>query len=517
MLGAPREACAQAAVLRGHARRAGVALAVALHEAAAGDERHRGEAELLGAEKRRHRHVAAAHELAVGLEHHARAQAVAQERLLRLGKADLERDACVVDGVARGGAGAAVVPGDEDLVGPALGDARGDGAHAREGAELHRDAGAGVGALEVEYQLGEVLDRVDVVVRRRRDEAHAGRGLAHLGDPRVDLLAGQVAALARLGALRHLDLDLGRRDQVAARHAEAPGRDLLDRGARGVPVRARRLARRVLPSLAAVGAAVQAVHGHGETLVLLAGDRSVAHRAGVEASHDLARGLHLLKRHGVPGGQEAHEVAQGDGAAGSVHPGGVLLEKAVVPLAAGALQQVDGLGEAERGELPGRRRRRERRRGGVARVELALEVVRREAAHARGGEGEALLDELVGEAQNLEDLGGVIPLHRGDAHLGHDGDDARRDRAVVVGAGLLRGERELAAPAQVADAVVRQIGVDAARRVAHEAREVVGAEGVARLHHEVRARAQAAANEVVVHASEGEQGRDRRLAGAGAV
>ena len=43
-----REAPAQAAVLRGDARRAGVLLAVALHEAAHGDERHGGETELLG-------------------------------------------------------------------------------------------------------------------------------------------------------------------------------------------------------------------------------------------------------------------------------------------------------------------------------------------------------------------------------------------------------------------------------------------------------------------------------------
>ena len=136
----------------------------------------------------------------------------------------------------------------------------------------------------------------------------------------------------------------------------------------------------------------------------------------------------------------------------------------------------------------------------------------------RGGrEREVLLDQLVGEAQDLEDLRGVVALHRGDAHLGHDGDDARRDGAVVGGAGLLGSEGELAAGAEVGDALMGQVGVDAARRVAHQAREVVRTDGVAGLHHEVGAGAQAAADEVVVHAPEGQKRRDRRLAGARAV
>jgi hypothetical protein len=43
-------------------------------------------------------------------------------------------------------------------------------------------------------------------MRRRRDQADAGRRMAHAGDG-VDLVAGQLAAFAGLGALRHLDLD----------------------------------------------------------------------------------------------------------------------------------------------------------------------------------------------------------------------------------------------------------------------------------------------------------------------
>ena len=69
-----------------------------------------------------------------------------------------------------------------------LGHARGDRADAELGDQLDVDAGRRVGVLQVVDELLEVLDRVDVVVRRRGDQADARRGVPDLGDPRVDLV-----------------------------------------------------------------------------------------------------------------------------------------------------------------------------------------------------------------------------------------------------------------------------------------------------------------------------------------
>src|SRR5207249_757784 len=74
------------------------------------------------------------------------------------------------------------------------------------GDELHVHARLGVGVLQVVDELLDVLDRVDVVVRWWRDELDARGREADLGDPGIDLAAGELAALAGLGALRHLDL-----------------------------------------------------------------------------------------------------------------------------------------------------------------------------------------------------------------------------------------------------------------------------------------------------------------------
>ena len=125
---------------------------------------------------------------------------------MRLGEPELPRSAGVLQRREGRRARAAVVARDEDHVGVRLGDAGRDRPDALFAHELHVDPGLVVRVLEVVDELGQVFDRVDVVVRRRRDQADAGRRVSRLGDPGVDLGPRQLSALARLGALGHLDL-----------------------------------------------------------------------------------------------------------------------------------------------------------------------------------------------------------------------------------------------------------------------------------------------------------------------
>ena len=75
--------------------------------------------------------------------------------------------------------------------------------------------------LEVEDELREVLDRVDVVMGRGGDQRDAGNRVPQPGDLVGHLLAGELAALAGLRALRHLDLELAGEREVLGRHSEA--------------------------------------------------------------------------------------------------------------------------------------------------------------------------------------------------------------------------------------------------------------------------------------------------------
>ena len=219
--GWPCELLAQHRVLRGDADGAGVQMALAHHDAAHRDERRRGKAEFFGAEQRSDDDVAAGLQFAVGLHADAAAQIVQQQNLLRFGQAEFPRNARMLDGTERRCAGAAAVAADEDDIGMSLGNARGDRADADFGDQLHGDARLRIDVLQVVDQLREIFDRIDVVMRRRRDESNAGDRVPQPGDDLVDLVAGQLAALAGLGALRHLDLQLVGVDEVVRGDTEA--------------------------------------------------------------------------------------------------------------------------------------------------------------------------------------------------------------------------------------------------------------------------------------------------------
>ena len=142
VLGLAVEALAQHGVLRGHADGAGVQVADAHHHAAERDQRGGREAELVGAEDGRHDHVAAGAHLAVGLDEDARAEVVAEQRLL-VSAMPISHGMPALDRGLRRGAGAAVVARDHHVVGVRLRHPGGDGAHADLGDELHRHTRAG--------------------------------------------------------------------------------------------------------------------------------------------------------------------------------------------------------------------------------------------------------------------------------------------------------------------------------------------------------------------------------------
>ena len=173
VLGLALEFLAQHRILRGHAHRAGIEMAFAHHDAAFDHQRRGGEAEFVRAEHGADDHVAPGLDLAVDLHRDAPAQAVEHQRLLRFREAQLPRRAGVLDRRPGRCAGAAVVAGDGDMVGLGLGHACRDGADADLGHELDADRGLRIGVLQVVDQLRQILDRIDVVMRRRRNQAHA--------------------------------------------------------------------------------------------------------------------------------------------------------------------------------------------------------------------------------------------------------------------------------------------------------------------------------------------------------
>ena len=336
-----------------------------------------------------------------------------------------------------------------------------------------------------------------------------------------------MAALAGLCALGELDLNLAGRGEVAARHAEPARGHLLDGRKRGVAVGQWHLAHDVFAALACVGEAVQAVHGDGERLVGLLGDGAVAHGTRLEALDDLAGRLDFVKGHGRAGARvKVEQVAQHDGATGTVDDGTVGVPGFLRARAGGRLQCKDGRGVdevvflarppgrlARVGELVGHGAGCNGQGAVVFLVCLACKLVKAQACNAADRAGEAVVHDVLGDADRLKDLRGMVALDGGDAHLRHDGHDACRHGLAEVGDCLVFGQGDEALAHGVAHLGVGDVGVHGACRVAHKHGEVVRAHGVARLNHQVGAGAHALADEMVMHTAQGQKARHRYLAG----
>jgi hypothetical protein len=108
---------------------------------------------------------------------------------------------------------------------------------------------------------------------------------------RVDLVAGQLAALAGLGALRHLDLDHVGVDQVFGGHAEAARGDLLDgRAHPGVAVGSGLKRSGSSPPSPVFDLPPMAFMAMRQRGVRLAADRAERHGAGGKPLDDLLAG-----------------------------------------------------------------------------------------------------------------------------------------------------------------------------------------------------------------------------------
>ena len=129
--------------------------------------------------------------------------------------------------------------------------------------------------------------------------------------------------------------------------------------------------------------------------------------------------------------------------------------------------------------------------------------------------GEIFVDEVLAQADGVENLRAAIRLIGRDAHLGHHLEQALVDRLDVALDDLLLVEllRQLVLHAD--QRLEGEIGIDRFRAVAGEAREMMHLARLAGFHHHADRGAQSVADQVVVHRRGRQQHRDRNAVGAG--
>ena len=154
-------------ILGRHADRAGIEMTLAHHDAAERNQRRGGKTEFIRTQQRANGDIAPGAQSAIHLHGNPTTQPVQHQSLLRFGKADLPRRSGMRQRGQGRGAGAALISCNCDVIGAGLGNACRDRADAHFGDQFHRNTRACVGIFKIVDELCQILDGIDVVMRRR--------------------------------------------------------------------------------------------------------------------------------------------------------------------------------------------------------------------------------------------------------------------------------------------------------------------------------------------------------------
>ena len=298
-------------VLGGNAHGAGVQVALPQHNAAADNQRSRGKADFIGPQQESDGGVPAGFQLPIGLHYDPAAEVVGDQYLLGFGQAQLPGQAGVFDRGLRRGSGAAVMPANQHYIAVAFGNAGGDGANAHFRHQFDMDPGRRIDVFQVVNQLGQILNGIDVVMRRRGNQFHAGGSMPHPADNFIHLVTRQLPALPGLGTLGHFDLQVRGVDQIVGRNPEPARGHLLDGAVAGIAIGIRSVAVIILAALAGVAARPDAVHGNRHGFVGFLADGAERGGAGGKTLDNFLRRLHFRQGNRRAVVLELQQAAQG--------------------------------------------------------------------------------------------------------------------------------------------------------------------------------------------------------------
>ncbi|CAG1970743.1 unnamed protein product [Fusarium graminearum] len=294
MLGGASELLSELRVLSSDTNGAGVQVTLSHKDAAHGNKRSSGKAPFLGTKQTSKGNITTSLELSISLDNDTTTKIVQDQGLMSLSQTQLPRKTSILDASPSRSTGTTIVTRDQDVVGLRLGDTRGDDTDTNLRDKLDRDSRSGAGALQIVDQLLEILDGVNIVVRRGRDKTDtrgrvtgASNGLGHLVTRKLTTLTG-------LGTLSHLNLKLIRVGKVGRSDTESTRSDLLDGRTHGITVGHTLRSLRVLTTLTSVRLSTQSVHGNSQGRVRLHRDGTVRHGTGTEPANDISPRLNLI-------------------------------------------------------------------------------------------------------------------------------------------------------------------------------------------------------------------------------
>ena len=236
------------------------------HHASDGEQSRSTETEFVRAQQCTNDDVACELETSVHPQTYASTQAGAHQSAMSVTQSDFPGQTRIFNGGDRRRARSSIVAADGDDVRSRFGHASGDDSNPGARDQFHADSRVRIDRAQIVDQLREIFDAVDVMVRRRRDQAHVRHSVPESRDIYRHLARRKLTALPRLRSLSDLDFQFIRVDQILRGYAKSRGSHLLDAVIRLAAVAVNF---RIFSALSSIAATAKPIHGNGERAMCL--------------------------------------------------------------------------------------------------------------------------------------------------------------------------------------------------------------------------------------------------------
>ena len=411
---------------------------------------------------------------------------------------------------------------DEHHIGMSLCYSRRDRADSDLGNQFYRNPRFRIGIAQIINQLRQILDRINVVMRRRRDQADIRHRMTDTRNKRIHLMSGKLAALTRFRPLSHLDLKVFGMTEIINRHAEPSAGDLFDRTGTVLAIRAGRVTRGILSALTAVAHTAKTVHRNRDRLMRFRAQRSERHGTRHKAFQDGIHAFHLLQRNRFCRSELKQTAQSAEVFRLIVDQPGIAVERLPV---VGAYRLTECRKRLRRPQmlfpvlaetvLSAVRQQifpvpKRRNRGGCkAAVRLGGNPVKPDPADTACRAGEIGVNHLPVQPDRFKNLTGAITPQSRNAHFGHYFQQPFIDRMNVIARRRDRVRRNRAGTRKRGHALKRKIRIDRRRTEADQKRKVHDLADFTGLHNQSGFGSQSGSNQRPVHRGDSQQGGNR--------
>lgn len=494
------------------------------------NKRRGREKEIVRKEKREDEKVEKGEKEEIEMKRKEGEKKVKKKSMVGLGKEDLKRGKGVIKRGERWRESEEIIERKGDMVGERIGEKGWKSEKEKLRKKIERNIGWRIEVFKVVDEMRKILNRVDVMVRRRRNEEKKRSGVEGIGDGRIEIVKRKMEELEGIWEMRKIDMDkIGIEEILSSKKEKERGKMIDWRELRvRSEIRKRVEKIRIIEEIEGVRIEENGVNREGKSGMRIYGDREEGNGEGWEKIEDISWRIKIIDGKGIKekliGKEDIEKEENGIGMRRiGVENNSILgesvwigSEKRMLKIWKRIRRKNMRIEENKIGILEEELERVKKKgiieeRIGVKEKGLLRDIVEKKELDGSGGEEEEIVKEISNEEERIENMREEIGMIGRDKNIGNEIEDEIENRIDVEIEKLMIVElrRKLEEEMNVEKSVEGEIGIDRLGEIEWEEGKMMKLERIERLKKKKERGEKKIEDKVMVKGRSRKKGRDR--------